>query len=758
VTDRTEAPADLFGRYILLDKLGEGGMGRVDRAIQTGAMGFNKQVAIKRLRSDSDDEKARRALLNEAKLGGQLKHPNIVETYDFGEVDGTFFLCMEFVDGITLDRLLSACEREGLRLPLAVVFEIICAVCDALDYAHHARDGAGRPLKVVHRDLKPGNIIISRGGVPQVMDFGIAKTQMHQTTTAAVAKGTPLYMSPEQIESSSTLDGRSDLFAIGAILYELCTGRRLFEAESVANLLFQVITADVVEQMRDLDQMLPGLGDVCGRCLAKEPGKRWEDSAGLRAALDGLRPPRWEAEPTLVDLVHLLTHTTRTDGSLMQHVTTLAIPAEATHWSALVKAIQDKSGSTDNPLALPLPRVYSDEQLATIVRRAESPPPEPSGDGPAGLSRGARLGLAVAALFGLLAALVLLLPEPASEQALPLDAAAFLAGRGAQPIGAKPVVVAGRKFLESSIMVELFATMIEETVEPIPRVERKFHFATTQTNFTTLIDDYEDVDIYTDYTGGLIIFELNEPRARFNNVENHNAEWINDRLARLSEPPDLEVLPTLGFENGWAITMLRSRATELGLLETGDRPRLSDLAEASRHHAISFMSTSKHDAERGVYEALVSGYGVKYASTGILRHQQKYDWLRLGRMDVTDGFETDTELVLHPDEFVVLEDDQQLLGYYYAVPVARRSSLESCPQLRASLTRLGGRISEADMAGLLSAAQAQGIESVVLPNDGQARASLQRLVQEFLIAKGILQADGSGAEGAEQTPQPAEVE
>ena len=138
MTDRTEAPADLFGRYILLDRLGEGGMGRVDRAIQTGAMGFNKQVAIKRLRSDSDDEKARRALLNEAKLGGQLKHPNIVETYDFGEVDGTFFLCMEFVDGITLDRLLSACEREGLRLPLAVVFEIICAVCDA----HH--EGAAR--------------------------------------------------------------------------------------------------------------------------------------------------------------------------------------------------------------------------------------------------------------------------------------------------------------------------------------------------------------------------------------------------------------------------------------------------------------------------------------------------------------------------------------------------------------------------------------------------------------------------------------
>ncbi len=163
-----------------------------------------------------------------------------------------------------------------------------------------------------------------------------------------------------------------------------------------------------------------------------------------------------------------------------------------------------------------------------------------------------------------------------------------------------------------------------------------------------------------------------------------------------------------------------------------------DLAVASKTHKITYMTTSKHEAERGVYEALLRGYGVEYSSAGLLRHQQKYDWLRLRRMDLTDGFETDPELVFHADEFVVLEDDRAQLAYYYAVPVVRRSSLEQHPQLRTALSLLEGKVTAQDMAGLLKQAKEQSIESAVLPYDQKARERLQRLVRGFLIEKGVL--------------------
>ena len=190
-----------FGKYILLSQLGEGGMGRVDRAVLAGPMGFHKEVAIKRIKTDSSSKKAGSSLINEARLGGQLKHPNIVEVYDLGEMEGGLFISMEFVNGLPLDKVLGACRAREMRMPLCIAFDLMAQLCSALSYAHTARDTSGKELRVVHRDLKPGNVIVSRTGIVKVMDFGIAKTtsNLFVTQTTGVAKGTPLYMSPEAV-------------------------------------------------------------------------------------------------------------------------------------------------------------------------------------------------------------------------------------------------------------------------------------------------------------------------------------------------------------------------------------------------------------------------------------------------------------------------------------------------------------------------------------------------------------------------------
>ncbi|MCP4873816.1 MAG: serine/threonine protein kinase [Proteobacteria bacterium] len=278
-----------FGRYQLLELVGEGAMAQVFRATQSGPMGFTKEVALKRLRTGaiSRDRKEMEALVNEARLGGQLRHPNIVEIYGCDVHDGTFFLAMEYVRGWLLDDVLWRLIEADERLPPPAIIDILRQIAHGLTYAHEAVDTEGFPLRLVHRDLKPQNIFLDRTGVVKIADFGLAKSTaaLYRTTDADETKGSPLYMSPEQI-GGSAIDSRSDLFAFGTIIIEFCTGLRAFEGNSIPNTLMKVLNVDCEEAMSAMTSQAPGLLPIVGRLLQANPGQRYQTAREVARDLD----------------------------------------------------------------------------------------------------------------------------------------------------------------------------------------------------------------------------------------------------------------------------------------------------------------------------------------------------------------------------------------------------------------------------------------------------------------------------------------
>ena len=281
-----------FGPYRLTHLLGKGGMASVFRALRSGPMGFQKEVAIKRLHSSlSEDESILKALINEARLGGQLKHRNIVEIYEFNKVGNSYYLAMEFIDGWTLDRIMKLSRKHGLPIPPEVALDIAVQICRGLDYAHKLETLDGQEVRLVHRDLKPANIIVARDGSAKIMDFGIAKAQtnLFKTTVGEVTKGTPHYMSPEQVAGDPNLGPASDIFAVGAVVCEMLTGRLLFTGDSLVAILFAVAKAKVGDQLTAADARLPGIARVLSDCLAQEPQARIQSASELAGRLQALR-------------------------------------------------------------------------------------------------------------------------------------------------------------------------------------------------------------------------------------------------------------------------------------------------------------------------------------------------------------------------------------------------------------------------------------------------------------------------------------
>ena len=274
-----------FGPYILLSLLGEGGMARVYRAAREGPLGFRKELAIKRIRPDltRKNESLVRALVNEARLGGQLRHPNIVDVYEFGVVGEEHYLAMEYVPGLTLDALIDSVRRRRTRLPASVVLDLGRQICDGLAYAHGMTDPDGEALNLIHRDLKPANIILSSAGQAKIMDFGIARSTsaLHQTTADHTAKGTLRYMSPEQLDTPKKLDLRSDIFAVGSILFEALTGKPLLEGPSLQAIMWQLVNSGYQQRLGAIDLLLPEIRPVLERCLAQDREARYPDAGEL---------------------------------------------------------------------------------------------------------------------------------------------------------------------------------------------------------------------------------------------------------------------------------------------------------------------------------------------------------------------------------------------------------------------------------------------------------------------------------------------
>ncbi|MFI5090709.1 MAG: protein kinase [Terriglobales bacterium] len=260
-----------IGRYNITGELGKGAMGVVYKATDPN---IGRTVAIKTTRLDThgiDAESLLQRFKNEARSAGTLNHPNIVTIYDAGEQEGVFYIAMEYIEGETLHGLLS----QHRSLPVEKVIEIIRQVCAGLDYAHaHG---------VIHRDIKPANIMLAASGSVKVMDFGIAKAGGTMTATGQVL-GTPNYMSPEQVKGKP-IDGRSDLFSVGVLLYEMLTGEKPFDGQNVTTIIYKIVSENPIPP-RELDVTIhPGLNAVVTKALAKAPDERYQTGAALAADL-----------------------------------------------------------------------------------------------------------------------------------------------------------------------------------------------------------------------------------------------------------------------------------------------------------------------------------------------------------------------------------------------------------------------------------------------------------------------------------------
>ena len=275
-----------FGRYTLLERLAVGGMAEVFRSKIVLSHGFEKILVIKRILPHlAADRNFVSMFIEEAKLTAQLSHSKIVQVLDFGEVDGQYFIALELIDGFDALELLRACAQRRMRPPTPLAVFVIMEVLEALDYAHNARDITDQPMHIVHRDISPSNIFISKHGDVKLGDFGIAHVQERESTTqSGTLKGKYGYMSPEQIKGGP-LDSRSDLYAVGVVLAEMLMGRRLFMAPSDLETLLMVREGRLDRLDKYGCDLPTTLDAIVRRALKPDPAERYETATAFRDAL-----------------------------------------------------------------------------------------------------------------------------------------------------------------------------------------------------------------------------------------------------------------------------------------------------------------------------------------------------------------------------------------------------------------------------------------------------------------------------------------
>ena len=347
-----------FGPYTLIGLLGEGGMARVYRAVREGPMGFRKELAVKLIHV-GDSARSRdlaRHLINEARLGGQLRHPNVVDTYEFGTVGDDHYIAMEMVNGLTLQTLLSGLRQRGGRLPVAAILDLAVQICQGLEYAHNLSDHDGKPLNLIHRDLKPSNIIVTMAGQAKIMDFGIARasTALFTATASDVSKGTLRYMSPEQLNEPGILDQRSDLFALGVILFECVTDTPLLEGETTEALMWDLVSGRYRERLSLVDDVLPEIRPILDSCLHMERDHRHAHAGLLREDLADLQHDLGEGlgchELMLLLVAHARGEFQEFDRLRTKTLERLERVGKDSGWAAVIERLDTARGESQNLL------------------------------------------------------------------------------------------------------------------------------------------------------------------------------------------------------------------------------------------------------------------------------------------------------------------------------------------------------------------------------------------------------------------------
>ncbi|HXZ78561.1 MAG TPA: serine/threonine-protein kinase [Terriglobales bacterium] len=363
-----------IGRYEVTGELGKGAMGVVYRAVDPN---IGRTVALKTMRVDvhgAEAEEMLRRFRNEARSAGVLSHPNVVVIYDAGEDNGIFYIAMEYIEGTTLAAMLN----QRRVLPIDRVVDIGSQICMGLDYAHSRG--------VVHRDVKPSNVMIMPDGTGKIMDFGIAKAGAGLTHTGEIL-GTPNYMSPEQVRGRM-IDGRSDLFSAGVILYEMVTGEKPFDGQSITTVVYKIVNETPIPP-RELDVTIhPALSAVIQKALSKQPDDRYQTGAELARALKNYKNSGLAADGTVqvpaAMAEHANSHTQLASALPAAGVTALGMTARE------AGSVGVKAPALDVPIginppappsarktivsaqpAMPLTQVFDSQSLVTATQLAQ---------------------------------------------------------------------------------------------------------------------------------------------------------------------------------------------------------------------------------------------------------------------------------------------------------------------------------------------------------------------------------------------------
>ena len=276
-----------MGPYEVVELLAMGGMAEIYLVESEGIGGVRTRSVLKRLPPATmmNDLSYLNMFINEAKLVASLAHPNIVQVFDIGEDEDSYFFVMEHLDGLNLRQLMRKCKESNSRIPLDMVMQVVLGVAEGLHAAHEACGPQGQTLAIVHRDISPNNIVVTSNGTVKVIDFGIAKARTHRAQTeAGIVKGKVAYMSPEQCRAQP-LDRRTDLYALGVILYELVTGARPHPSGYGPELLSQITEKDCEDPRMRTSSCPDELAEIINKLLQRDVKKRYQTARELHQDL-----------------------------------------------------------------------------------------------------------------------------------------------------------------------------------------------------------------------------------------------------------------------------------------------------------------------------------------------------------------------------------------------------------------------------------------------------------------------------------------